>query len=116
MASTTSQARAPRIRRWGNQGIAFIFGLIGIVCIGLSLPHVTLISLGGVLLLLLGFGIQRKYFTCGACGNEVARTSKMCPSCHSQLYRRLSAGETLVLVCVPLVAVITGVCYLILRR
>lgn len=50
------------------------------------------------LFILGAFAVDRRYYVCARCGNEVAKTSVMCPTCRSQLssHPASSAMRTLV--------------------
>lgn len=47
----------------------------------------------GVLLLVLGVVVDRKYYSCGACGNRVERSSMICPTCRAALTSEAGAAK-----------------------
>lgn len=70
-----------RVRTSGSQGMALGFGFLGLLFLVFFWPL-------GLLLILIAFFADAKYgkaHYCGSCGNDVAPTSRLCPTCHSEL-------------------------------
>ena len=70
-----------KVRTGGSQAAAIIIGLLGLVLLLLFWPL-------GLLLMVIAYFADAKYgkaHYCGSCGNDVTVTSRLCPTCHSQL-------------------------------
>lgn len=79
--NTPTAHRIHRTRSSGSQLTAIILFLVGIGCLLSIWPLGLLI----IVIALAMDGRRIKTATCGACGNEVAPTSTLCPVCHIHL-------------------------------
>ena len=72
-----------KVRAGGSGCAALGFGILGLVCL-LSIAAWPL----GLLFFLIGFLVDAKskhLSICGYCGNEVAHSSVLCPTCRADL-------------------------------
>jgi hypothetical protein len=81
LPETPTAIRKHSTRSSGSQVLSLILFLIGLACLLIIWPLGLLI----IIIALLLDGRRIKITTCGACGNEVAPTSTLCPTCHIQL-------------------------------
>ena len=86
-----SASRQSRRVKTGGSAVASIFCcLIGFVCIFILWPFGLVSVPFGVLFLIVAYFVDAKYraaIFCGACGNDVASTSRLCPTCHASFAR-----------------------------
>jgi len=71
-----------RVRTGGSGFAAIVFMLIGLLC--LLFVH-WLLGLLGIALAILVDTKHKTITTCGHCGNEVAPTCRICPTCRADL-------------------------------
>lgn len=86
---------ARRLRKWEPNGLmpaAVLLLLVGMGCCVAAVavvPQLFLmpaLGLGGVLMLVaVCLRTGRRVWRCEACGNDVAKTSRLCPTCHRTL-------------------------------
>jgi hypothetical protein len=70
-----------KVRAGGSGVLALVFFLVGVACLLAFWPL-------GLVLMLSAFLVDAKkkdVCTCGRCGNEVAPSSKLCPTCRAEL-------------------------------
>ncbi len=71
-----------KVRTGGSRGGSLVLGIVGIICF-LFVNWII-----GAVLVVVACLVDAKYgyiSSCGHCGNEVAHTSSLCPTCHADL-------------------------------
>ena len=100
--AAAAEKRTRKTKTGGSAGASLLFTLLGLGSILLGLACFLLFSwllglliiLGGIVLIVGGSLVDSKYRTdhfCSACGNDVAPTSQLCPTCHASFR---TAGAT----------------------
>lgn len=107
---------APRIRKSQNGLISAFFTVVGFITaiIGLLTGWPAMVI--GLLLIILGVVTGKTNHICGACGNTVAATSTLCPTCRATLHEyHMSTGRFLVVVAwwTTIALIIVGAIWLI---
>lgn len=75
-----------KVRTGGSTFVSGFFALVAILCL-LLVPWIIGVPAGLILLAIACFtdSKHRLISSCGHCGNEVAHTSRLCPTCHADL-------------------------------
>lgn len=80
----THAMQAERITKTRGSGLAAGIFILAFLCFvgGIFLWPLWIVS---IILILVALTTERTYAICGHCGNEVAPTSALCPTCRSAL-------------------------------